>query len=344
MSTGVFLAQPIQLDLSHSTHKMGIERYYLVLPLALLIRSSQCFSIAVNGNEIGRVKSIIVDHAAAPNPPSETYDTTTIPVEKILPALLASDEPECGRGGGADLTTTVSYSSEFFPGGREVSAIAYADIARSRHADCLDLFDRYETNLVRCETLLNEKSLNIRWNASWVPPGSAWLYDLADAAGWEVTRRCPHPATVATFSWRAVFNTFRNAFATGCITLPISSVEGNTVVSIAKLTDGGIDRCISLRESIDLITEADANRLRNRRVAQELASWIDVSRRPPEEFGVGADEWAGEVRRRVISGVEGAGPLDVDPNEDDGEGGAALLLFGVISLGALTVLFDFIFA
>jgi len=40
----------------------------------------------------------------------------------------------------------------------------------------------------------------------------------------------------------------------------------------------------SVTESLDLVWEADKNRLQNRRVAQELASWIDVSRRPPKEL------------------------------------------------------------
>ena len=40
---------------------------------------------------------------------------------------------------------------------------------------------------------------------------------------------------------------------------------------------------ISPRESIDPVAVADKNRLQNGRVAQELASWIDVSRQPPRE-------------------------------------------------------------
>ena len=99
---------------------------------------------------------------------------------------------------------------------------------------------------------------------------------------------------------------------------------------------------ISLKESIDLVSEADKGRLENRRVAQEVASWIDVSRRPPEkEFGIDANEWAGVVRQRMLMGVPGAGALDVDPNEDDVEGGIALLIFGVICVAVLAISFEY---
>ena len=98
-------------------------------------------------------------------------------------------------------------------------------------------------------------------------------------------------------------------------------------------------KTFSLRKSIDLVSEVDKNRLQNRRVAQELASWMDVSRRPPAET---CDEWAGIVRERILTGVEGAGPLDVDLNEDDAEGGIALVVFGVICLSAVALLFEYL--
>ena len=123
-------------------------------------------------------------------------------------------------------------------------------------------------------------------------------------------------------------------------------VEGNTAISIGekKGSDGSdvVNFIISLKESIDLVSEADKGRLQNRRVAQEVASWIDVSRRPPEkEFGIDANEWAGVVRQRMLMGVPGAGALDVDPNEDDVEGGIALLIFGVVCFGVLALSFEY---
>ena len=205
----------------------------------------------------------------------------------------------------------------------------------------------------------------------WIPPGSTWLYNLAEVAKWNVTKKCSDSSIVATFSWRSVLDLFQRAFATGEITLPISMVEGNTVLSLsyhntiveekvgstskskeAKTVSSTIVS-ISLKESIDLVAEADKNRLQNRRVAQELASWIDVSRRPTititpttirkntkdnnNDSRMDADEWAGIVRQRVLSGVTGAGPLDVDPNEDEAEGVMALLIFGIITLSAIAI-------
>ncbi len=73
---------------------------------------------------------------------------------------------------------------------------------------------------------------------------------------------------------------------------------------------------ISLRESIDPVAVADKNRLQNGRVAQELASWIDVSRRLPREealpgIAVAAttdddmEEWASVVRQRMLAECAG---------------------------------------
>ena len=200
----------------------------------------------------------------------------------------------------------------------------------------------------------------------WIPPGSTWLYNLAEVAKWNVTKKCSDSSIVATFSWRSVLDLFQRAFATGEITLPISMVEGNTVLSLSyhNTIEGKSKEAsetvssttivsISLKESIDLVAEADKNRLQNRRVAQELASWIDVSRRPTititpttirkntkdnnNDSRMDADEWAGIVRQRVLSGVTGAGPLDVDPNEDEAEGVMALLIFGIITLSAIAI-------
>ena len=119
--------------------------------------------------------------------------------------------------------------------------------------------------------------------------------------------------------------------------MPISKAEGNTMVSIQE------NGSISIRESLDLIKEADAARLLNRRVAQEFSAWLDVSRRP-DECGIKEDEWAGMVRQRILVGVPGTSSLDVDPNEDDGEGAVALLIFGAFCSAALALSFQYFVA
>ncbi|KAL7528647.1 hypothetical protein ACHAXR_002548 [Thalassiosira sp. AJA248-18] len=325
----------------------------LLFALVLNIPASLCFSTGASNSLISRIKTIIIDHAAstaANSPPHRTSDATTIPIEKVLST----------PGNDQILAPLLFYASDFIPR-REMCVSAYNNFAQARHGDCIDLFDGYESKLIRCQVFNDGTSINVRWKASWIPAGSTWLYNLADAAGWTVTRKTPDSTTIATFSWRSVFGMFQKAAATGNITLPISSVEGNTVVSIvsnnkskeevvvdeAAADDNMANRdccsIVSVRESIDLVSEADKSRLQNRRVAQELAMWIDVSRRPPSgELGItDADEWAGIVQQRILTGVVGAGMLDVDPNEDDSEGVVALLIFGVVTLAVIAISFEY---
>ena len=250
---------------------------------------------------------------------------------------------------------SVSFSSDFCPptNSPPLSFQDYLNYAASRHADCRDLFDSYDTKVIRCEQLSSEvtgsqssktqatRQFMIRWEVSWIMVGSVWLYKLANVAGWEISKKAPDPSQISTFSWRNVFRLFSSAFQTGVITLPESKVEGNTRLKISTLDtnngNGTITR-VSITESIDLIREGDLGRLQNRKVAQELAVWLDVSRRP-EDISEGI--WAGMVRSRTLSAVPGAGVLDVDPNEDD-ESIFALFTFGVACLIALSISYDMI--
>ena len=305
------------------------------------------------GLRAGRaIRVAIVDRAARPG-----SDATTVPVRAILSALdpegRAPAAAAAGDGGGGDPppAATVSYAADLVPR-RNVPAPAFASWARARYGDCRALFDGYDTRLLRCEILPpagapspSPPAVSLRWRAEWTPPGSAWLYALARAAGWAVDRRSPDPARVATFNWAAVLKLFRSAFASGEITLPVSVVEGTTVVAVRWDPRGDArGTLVSVRESIDLVEEADGRRLRNRRAAQELAAWLDVARRPPDS-GVAADEdadgWAGAVRARVLAGVPGAGALDVDPNEDDAAAGIAAALFGAVCLASLALSFEY---
>ncbi len=290
-------------------------------------------------NNINHIKSIIIDSNNNTKSQQDlNRDASTIPIKQII----RHNNISC---------CSISYSSDFVSS-IELDASKYEEFTTSRHTDCINLFDYYSTNLIRCEKI-DESSLNIRWELSWTPSGSTWLYNLADLVKWQVNKKRPDPSVISKFSWIAVFDMFRNAFVTGNITLPISCVEGCTVLTmkqqqqqvqeehsvVSNSTDTNADYfvTISIKESIDLVLEADKNRLQNRRVAQELASWIDVSRRPPN-FDV--DDWAGKVSR-ILSSVPGAGALDFDPNENDAEGIMALVLFGIVSIAVLGVSFQF---
>ena len=248
---------------------------------------------------------------------SRKKDATSVP----FPAIVQQQEG-----------STISFSSDFVPR-REISLCEYNAGRISRHNDCISLFGGYSSEVKRCEAI-DDNTLNIRWRATWIPAGSSWLYNLANACGWAIDKRSADPSKVSGFSWKPVFSMFANAFATGNVTLPIAEAEGNTVVAIRD------DGAIAVTESLDLVKEADAGRLLNRRVAQEFASWLDVSRRP-DEFGTNEDEWAGMVRERILLGVPGAGSLDIDPNEDDGEGAAALLIFGAFCSITLALSFQY---
>jgi len=276
-----------------------------------LVHEHHCFSIANDRKvlTIERIKSLITN----------SDDATTLPPKLLLDTTSTNE---------FDNQTSIAYSSDLTRStSAPISFQEYVNSACNRHQDCINLFDRYETKTIRCETISTDsKEFNIRWEASWIAAGSTWLFNLADLVGWEVQRRVPDPSQISTFSWKNVAQVFQKAFETGIITLPVSVVEGSTRVKIKEDA-----KRISIVESIDLIREADTGRLQNRRVAQELASWLDVSRRPEN---IDEDEWAAAVRERVLVGVPGAGPLDVDPNEEN-EGAVAVLIFGVICVAAL---------
>jgi hypothetical protein len=327
------------------SHNSARLRYFAIALSILHANPIECFSvpsassIASTGRIkeeqiINHIKSIIIDSNKQQPQEELSRDASSIPIKQIRNELHHNKNI---------IISFISYYASDFSPTTKLSASEYEEFTTSRHTDCINLFDNYETNLIRCEKL-NEQSINIRWKATWIPSGSTWLYNFAtDFARWRVDCKSPDPAIVSTFSWKAVFDTFSTAFVTGNITLPISCVEGNTVLTIKHVEDEadsgrGGELVVTIKESIDLVSEADKNRIQNRRVAQELASWLDVSRRPPK-FNV--DDWAGMVRQRILTSVPGAGALDVDPNESDAEGAVALLLFGIISIVVFGISFQF---
>ena len=279
----------------------------MILALCYVYSPVKCFSINTPSSaasnkhiDINRIKCIITN--------DKFCDATVIPLEKILEI----------NGSNKDDKIKITYTTDF--GSEEISTFTYTQFTKERHLDCINLFDGYDSCIIRCSAI-DTSTLNVRWNASWIPAGSTWLYSLASLVNWNVTRKVPDCTKISKFSgYKAIFALFQKAVNTGCITLPISLVEGNTLLSINDY-DYDTASCdiisISIKESIDLVSEADICRIQNRRVAQELSEWLDVSRRPPS---IDYDEWASIVRQRVLTSVPGAGPLDVDPNEDDGEG------------------------
>jgi hypothetical protein len=280
------------------------------------INCSSCFSI-----DSTDIKSIL----------QTSDDTTTLP-RAILDKVASSGQ------------CLISTSSDFQQWKQEdMSSQEYYKYAESRHLDCVELFDRYQTKLLRCEELIGSsrgpsdkaKEINIRWEASWTGASSDWLFDLADQIGWEVETKVADSTRVSTFSWKRVGQMFQKAFQTGTITLPVYVVEGSTRLRVSD-DDTTSQVRIHMIESIDLVREADRSRLQNRIVAQEFASWLDVSRRPLQMEEL---VWAAIVRERVLVNVPGAGALDVDPNED---GPGVFYAFGIACLAAFGLLYQFL--
>lgn len=208
-------------------------------------------------------------------------------------------------------------------------AEAYSAAAARWHADAHQLLQPFTTTVLRC-AFLSEDAVAVRWRAEWEPPALQWAPTLAQLLRWQVERFDVDPTAVSTFRWRSVFKLFARAFATGTLRLPAAAVEGR-----AELTfDASGERVVRHVETIDLVRTADAGQLYNRRSAQDIAEFLDVARRPNDHD---PDEWAAEVRSRVLAGVPGAGVLDVEPNEDESEAPLALAIFGMLTAAGLAI-------
>jgi hypothetical protein len=148
------------------------------------INCSSCFSI-----DSTDIKSIL----------QTSDDTTTLP-RAILDKVASSGQ------------CLISTSSDFQQWKQEdMSSQEYYKYAESRHLDCVELFDRYQTKLLRCEELIGSsrgpsdkaKEINIRWEASWIGASSVWFFDLADQIGWEVETKVADSTRLSTFKLEA---------------------------------------------------------------------------------------------------------------------------------------------
>jgi len=226
------------------------------------------------------------------------------------------------------LAPSVTFMGDL-PGASLVGADAYSTAASSWHADCQQLLGPcYETRAIRV-ALVAPDEVAVRWRAEWSPASTRWLEALADTLSWRVERFDLDPRAESAFSWRAVGNLFATAASTKCLRLPCACVEGRAVLRF----DGESGLCVSHRERVDAVDLAATSRLRNRRVAADVAEYLDV-RRPAQ---VAEDVWAVEVASAVLVGVPGAGPLDIEPLADTTEGVAALGAFAFVAACALAV-------
>ena len=208
-------------------------------------------------------------------------------------------------------------------------AAAYSAAAERWHADAEKLLQPYRSTCVRC-AWLDERSVSVRWRAEWVPSTLAWAPSLAWLLQWRIERYDIDPTMVSTFRWGAIARLFRRAFVTGTLRLPAAAVEGS-----ARLTlDDAGELVVLHRETIDLVGLSDASMLQNRRVAQDVAEFLDVARRPDS---IAPEDWSATVRARVLTGVPGAGVLDIEPTEGGAEAAAAVSAFAVVAAVGIAV-------
>mmetsp|Transcript_8151 Transcript_8151/g.17715 ORF Transcript_8151/g.17715 Transcript_8151/m.17715 type:complete len:269 (-) Transcript_8151:140-946(-) len=192
----------------------------------------------------------------------------------------------------------------------------------------------YRTSILRCNSIEQGRAM-IRWRAEWIPGGIEWIVSLSEVAGWSIQYIDQDPRTLSTFRWGGVRDLIARAVTQGNITIPCASVEGTAYLEI----DSESGKCTRHKERIDTISEADGNRLLNRKVARNTAEFLDI-RRPPN---VDPDEWAGIVESRVLSGVPGAGALDIEPmDQTESDSGAFFLVISLVLSVAVTFLVGFL--
>ena len=146
-----------------------------------IVRHAQSFSAI----SLLDVKSAILACSDVSN------DATSVPFHAIVEQQDDSTS--------TDRSVSLAFSSDFVPR-QEISLCKYNKCTASRHSDCRSLFDGYSTEIKRCDAI-DEKTLNMRWRATWIPAGSTWLYNLASLCGWNIERRSADPSKVSVFSW-----------------------------------------------------------------------------------------------------------------------------------------------
>ena len=228
----------------------------------------------------------------------------------------------------ADLAEDIRFSS---PLCTINAADVYHESATRWHCESVDCLPEYQTTVLRVAPI-GDDEVSVRWRAQWSADSSRWLVSIAQLLRWKVVWCDVDPRVVSQFSWAKVGQLFATALSTGKLRLPASAVEGTARFTLAKGVEESAYTVTAHRETIDLVDLADSGALLNRRSAQDVATFLDFRR--PES--VDPDAWAEEVRARVLSGVPGAGSLDIEPMADEREGLVALVAFAAIMTAALS--------
>jgi hypothetical protein len=154
-------------------------------------------------------------------------------------------------------------------------------------------------------------TLLFQWNVTWVPPTTAWLESLANS--WPGVTPCyaayTHLAGQRTsFSYRAVFDLFADAFKTGQLRVPLACIEGTTTLEF----DSSFTTLKSIVEDLGYAQDLARGGLQNRKCASDLRLFLETGRR----VGADADNWYEAVSNLSWMSVPGMNPMDMDPQDD----------------------------
>ena len=221
-------------------------------------------------------------------------------VARFLSADRAGLLPDAG-----DLSADVVFSSDIVQiRGREQLASAFEAWNNAWQNDR----GLHESNwTITRSTSLAQNVETVTWRVRWLPLGllpfvrlgrglqlQVSFYDLLDRYD-----------RVSVFSWSKLFAALATAIRTGVLRLPEAVVEGTTEFTFDS--NGFICR---IDERCTLVPQFKALRVRNRRVARDVADWFSewrpMSRDAPEE-------WDAAIRRELqLLSVPGMGQFDID--------------------------------
>mmetsp|Transcript_31254 Transcript_31254/g.66073 ORF Transcript_31254/g.66073 Transcript_31254/m.66073 type:complete len:395 (+) Transcript_31254:75-1259(+) len=189
-----------------------------------------------------------------------------------------------------------------------------------------------------------DQEIIVRWNITFPPPQSTWLWSLADA--WPGVQSDPvtyqHLSGEATsFSWNRIGKLFQDAFQTGKLRVPLACIEGTTLMQLklrqhertnksndAILTTEGKDwELVRLVEETKLAKDLKQRTLQNRNCAWDLRHFLELMRKPAD---LAIEEWEQVVLERLPweSVPRMMNAMEIEPMDKDESNPTALVFFG----------------
>jgi hypothetical protein len=190
----------------------------------------------------------------------------------------------------------------------------------SLQTQCVD--SRY--NLLRVSTLVGDTKYVANWNVTFVPDAVAGIAFFSRLIpGWRLQYFdiLAKEREISVFSWAKFRQFLWTAVTTGRVSLPYAVIVGQTEFTFQKSggTSNGKDSksengspamiLVEQREKLDLVRSLDSGILKNRKLANDLRTYLDIVKPPT----IGLNEWDDILVRRLdFRAVPGMNPLDVD--------------------------------